>query len=867
DYATRHFGSVTTLVSVIPRYLVLNRTPHTLLLLEVPTRQQQRLEDSSNDNIAHHVLGAGDMYALYWVSGVRARLRASVLPDDGEQGAFCSDGYDWSAAFAVDRAATSDLLVPPRSSGRGVSLEVVVKRGSFSQATFVVVVTEGGGAGSPSSALSPASSTVSSSAAAVATTGAGGWQTFSLHAQVAGIIVTVADKKHDNVADADAQSLFASGGDDVSEPVARATFTRIGLEASWSPHATAAKLNLMGLKVEDLLPRSKNRVVLRPLLRGDGVPATAKTSGMSMDKHFLEVTYLERPHAKYTWVERVRVELQDVKLATSMRFVDRLDKLLEETVAHFQHRSLASAFPGEVGGEGDDANEEENLLMYFVPRGEDEEGTSAADMAAMTGQKLYIAAGEIAPVRVVVSFTRDKSDKSRRSSEGFWLSNLKLKIENACVTLDAYRLAHALATQEALGAAIVRFYEQSVKSQALRLIDSIEVTSLVTSMVAGGVTSLVSTLRGKADPIAAFSALGGSSSPGLLTSGASSSGNGGGDSQAATFRYEHLSNSELLRKHSRALGEVRSSVEFLRQVRHLVYDWDANHTGLEARGCVALALINNSRHALVVNAQLNDGAELRVLPMGRRHLASVLDVSSTSDEPSSGGGSAMAWRADRVLVVFAYGYTPTLLTSGDVYFTVQSNACSVFATRKTARLKANRGYTATFTQQETHSWWATNVVIVGDDLQANDGTPSESGALFGEVAPSSGQDAEAASQEDEFEVEFTGASLGLIAKQSGRSVIVRECVPSGPAKASGRIAAGDCILAVNGVQVANTTQFKTLVGQTPRPLVLRFRATGRHSNAAYDLFGERKPPPPATGGDASASGGDDAFDLFGGGSN
>ncbi|KAG6959125.1 hypothetical protein JG687_00008974 [Phytophthora cactorum] len=787
DYATRHFGSVTTLVSVIPRYLVLNRSAHTLLLLEA-SKSRLQVEDAGNGNVAHHVLGSGDMYALYWVGGSRAPLRASVLLDDDGSGSFCSDGYDWSEAFSVDRVGTSDVLVPPRASGRGVQLEVEVKRGSFSQATFVVVVSEGS-AGSPTST----SSRLSTAGSTVAREAATGWQTFSLHAQVAGVIVTVTDKKQ-----AEDSSLFA-GSEGESEPVARATLTRIGLEASWSPQATAAKLNLMGLKVEDLLPQSKNRVVLRPILQGDGV-------GSSMDKYFLELTYLERPHAKYTWVERVHLEVQNAKVSTSMSFVDRLIKLQKETIAHFQHKSLVSAFPSEEDVEMED---EGDLLAYFVPQ----DGEEATDMAAMTGRKLYIASGEISPVRVVVSFTRDKSDSG---NEGFWLSNLKLKIENACVTLEGYRLSHALATQESLGAAIVRFYEQSVKSQALNLIDSIEVTSLVTSMVAGGVTSLVSTLRGKADPAAAAGAI----APGLLTSSV--------DGDSSPFRYEHMSNGEIVRKHSKALGECHSSAAFLRQVRHLVYDWDANHTGLEARGCVALALINNSRHSLVVNTQLNDGASLKVLPLGRRHLASVLDTGTAS------AGGSTAWGPDRALVVFAYGYTPTLLTSGDVYFTVQSNACNVYATRKTARLKANRGYTATFTLQETQSWWSANVVIIGDDLQASDSSASasDSESLFGE-APPSGQDG------DEYEVEFAQASLGLIAKQSGRAVIVRECVPSSAAEASGRVAAGDCILAVNGVSVANTSQFKTLVSRTPRPIVLRFRATGRHSNAAYDLFGER----------------------------
>ncbi|KAL8005941.1 putative vacuolar protein sorting-associated protein [Plasmopara halstedii] len=787
DYATRHFGSVTTLVSVIPRYLIINRSSHTVLLLEAPTRRSQRLDDSRNENIAHHVLGSGDWYALYWVGGIRAPLRASVLPIDSALASFCADGYDWSSAFFVDQVGITNIVVPPRSSGRGVDLEITVKRGSFSQATFVVEIADT----DPNLALSNVAS-----ANAIARTRS--WQTLTLHAQVVGIILSVTDKKPG-----------VKGGLEM-EPIARTTFTRINLELTWSPRATAAKLNLMGLKVEDLLPQSKNRVVLRPLRQDE-----------STDKSFLELTYLERPHGKYTWVERVHLELQDAKISTSMSFVDRLQKLQQRTSAHFQQKSLVAAFPSEQDAYIE--SEEEELLAYFVHF--NDEGQSA-DLAAMTGRKLYIASGEISPVRVTVSFTRDKRDSSQH--QGFWMSNIKLKIENACVTLEGYRLSRALATQESLCAAIVRFYEQSVKSQALNLIDSIQVTSLVSSMVTGGVTSLVSTLRGKVDPAAAAGAL----SPGLLTSSVDTD-----TSLGAPFRYEHLSNGDIVRKHSRALEVCSNNAEFLRQVRHLVYDWDANHTGLGARGCVALALVNNSRHSFVVNTQLNDGASLHMIPLGRRHLAGVLDT-LTIDSGTVAVNGTNTWRADRALVVFAYGYTPTLLSSGDVYFTVQSNACNVYATRKTARLKANRGYTATFTLQEVQSWWAVNVVIIGDDLQANNSTTSDSDTrVEGVLTATAKNDLD---DEKEYEVKFTSASLGLIAKQSGRMVIVRECVPSSAAEVSGRITAGDCIVSVNGINVANTSQFRYLVSRTPRPIVLRFRSTGRQSNAAYDLFGEAK---------------------------
>uniref|UniRef100_A0AAV1UWV7 PDZ domain-containing protein n=1 Tax=Peronospora matthiolae TaxID=2874970 RepID=A0AAV1UWV7_9STRA len=56
------------------------------------------------------------------------------------------------------------------------------------------------------------------------------------------------------------------------------------------------------------------------------------------------------------------------------------------------------------------------------------------------------------------------------------------------------------------------------------------------------------------------------------------------------------------------------------------------------------------------------------------------------------------------------------------------------------------------------------------------------------------------------------------------------------ASTGGDITAGDYVVTVNGMSVANTAQFKSLVSKTPRPIVLRFR---RKCNAAYDLFGER----------------------------
>ncbi|KAI9907035.1 hypothetical protein PsorP6_003896 [Peronosclerospora sorghi] len=192
DYATRHFGSV-TLVSVIPRYMILNRSQRTLLLLETSHRQLQRPEASINDNVVHHVLGPGDMYALYWVCEPRALLRTSVLINKEASDSICEESYDWSEAFDVDRAGTTYLLVPPRARGRDVHLEVVVKQGRLSQATFLLVVSDlsANSPASPPSGLLAASSLISSSTKNVVAER--GWQTFSFHAQMTGVIITITE--------------------------------------------------------------------------------------------------------------------------------------------------------------------------------------------------------------------------------------------------------------------------------------------------------------------------------------------------------------------------------------------------------------------------------------------------------------------------------------------------------------------------------------------------------------------------------------------------------------------------------------------------------------------------------------------------
>ncbi|KAI9912004.1 hypothetical protein PsorP6_008964 [Peronosclerospora sorghi] len=180
--------------------MILNRSQHTLLLLKASHQQLQRPEASSNDNVAHHVLGPGDTYALYWVGDPRALLRTSVLINKEASNSICEEGYDWSEAFAVDRA---DLSANSLAS-------------------------------TPSGLLAAASLITSSTKNVVAERG---WQTFSFHAQMTGLIITITDTKHGGIT-GEAQNLFSAGSPEgESELVARVTWTRIGVEVSYSLQA------------------------------------------------------------------------------------------------------------------------------------------------------------------------------------------------------------------------------------------------------------------------------------------------------------------------------------------------------------------------------------------------------------------------------------------------------------------------------------------------------------------------------------------------------------------------------------------------------------------------------------------------------
>ncbi|CAK4295674.1 unnamed protein product [Aphanomyces euteiches] len=690
DYATRHFGVLTTLVSITPRYVIVNRTQWTLIFLE-DDGNLHTIED------VHHIVNACDAYSLYWNEGKRRSLRASVVGINGTS--------SWSESFSINAPNTFDLIIP--NDVYCPFLQVSVKTGGLTQATFVIDIirmdTE------PDFEQSK-------------------WDVIGYDIKVAGLDVTLTDSLKSDPA----FELFRG---EQSENVARFSISNIRFDSFKDRTSTHSHLQIGAINLDDLLKDSKFPKVLTPAKGGD----------------FVQFTYVSKRHPKYAYIEQLTLNVKDVRLQTSMKFVDRINKVMAEVSSHFKGKEV-------------------DLLTYFT-------AFDSMEMSAITGRKTFFEQCQISPIRVVVSFIREKDDRIDPSA-GFWLSNLKFRIKDASLVLEAYKLNNAFATKESVVQSMGAFYESSLKGQALNLIESIQVTSLVTGVVKDGVSSLVSTLIGKTDSSLASS----------------------------SFRYESLSNQSIVQKHSNALQSCTSSSGFPNILNHLVYDWDSNHTGLEARACVALGIMNNSRQSIVLQTYLKDGAEIRLLPGGRSHL----DASRSN------------WTSDRALIVFAWGYTPSLLTTGDICFQIQSNAFNLYISKNSTRLQPNPGYSATFTVQEKQSWWSKYMVIVGDDLHSQDTT-------------------ETAVSNNTYEILFTTDALGIVAKQEDyQTVVVRECCyfsngEPGPALATGKISEGDTILSVNGIPIKSTQAFKDVIVSTPRPVVVRFK------KAAYDLFGEAPP--------------------------
>ena len=61
------------------------------------------------------------------------------------------------------------------------------------------------------------------------------------------------------------------------------------------------------------------------------------------------------------------------------------------------------------------------------------------------------------------------------------------------------------------------------------------------------------------------------------------------------FTFERLEpRAAILSKHFAQFHQCPTAAAFERQLYHLAYDWDSNHTGIRRKRCVVVGLINHS---------------------------------------------------------------------------------------------------------------------------------------------------------------------------------------------------------------------------------------------------------------------------------
>ena len=247
-------------------------------------------------------------------------------------------------------------------------------------------------------------------------------------------------------------------------------------------------------------------------------------------------------------VNNFLVECGDIRVQTSSVFAQTLARVMSDIQQYFTAKphSLSRAM---------------DILSVFKP-----EADVLSQRWGAAGHKVFIDDLNFEPINLSVSFKRLPGEDSSNGGSFSLLQNLRLRIDGAALTLPKFSLRKVYGSQESFLDSLVLYYSKQLRGQVFGLLESIEVTTLVTDSV----TNVFSSIIGKVDQ--------------RLEEG---------------FKYESLSNSNIVQKHSRAFERCDSRECFNRQLTHLIFDWDSNHTGVGARACVAVAILNNSRQDLV----------------------------------------------------------------------------------------------------------------------------------------------------------------------------------------------------------------------------------------------------------------------------
>ena len=242
------------------------------------------------------------------------------------------------------------------------------------------------------------------------------------------------------------------------------------------------------------------------------------------------------------------------------------------------------------------------------------------------------------------------------------------------VVLQEAELYDILGTAESIQNRLLQTYKDSLRRQ-----------------IFGQIFRIVSSNVSLGRPVGkAVARIGGATSRGLRTMG---------------FKSQELSsNAAIVSKHFRRFHECQSVAEFERQLWHMLYDWDSNHTTVNACKCVCIGVLNKSASTIrVLDVQLKTGHSCEVF---RRE---IQPKSSTTD----------SWQVGSSTVLFASGESPMGLQKvvgsvGSIECIVRTTAGEFQFTHMGATFLPVSGKTATFLQQDIHTWYSRHLVAVAD---------------------------------------------------------------------------------------------------------------------------------------------------------
>ena len=157
------------------------------------------------------------------------------------------------------------------------------------------------------------------------------------------------------------------------------------------------------------------------------------------------------------------------------------------------------------------------------------------------------------------------------------------------------------------------------------------------------------------------------------------------------------SEAEIISRATRRFAEANDWKELDSKLWLMIAEWDGSHVGLAAAHCMATLFINMSEIPLqIANIQLISGANLKIIPCAGYYSESRILLA---------GGS---------VCIFAWGFSPTPVESGNVHAEVSTDYFSLTLSSDSTCTHANSrgGQKVSFLEKSCSQWWSKYVVHI-----------------------------------------------------------------------------------------------------------------------------------------------------------